>query len=252
LNFRRQLGLLVPIALFSLMAMAADAPQATTVAPSHTEFDAVLQNGFSIHHIRREMLGQTTRLFVSNEAASYIDIPTTQIQSIQEIQVPDKMAQQQPATLSISDAVNAASDKHQIDPDLINSVIRAESAFNPHAVSRKGAQGLMQLMPDTATKLGVKDAFDPAANVNAGTKYLRDLLVLYHGDMVKALAAYNAGPQRVTQYHGVPPYHETRAYVAQIVRDFNRKKLAAQKSQASAQSIAKKRPSLTASATAAQ
>ena len=233
------------------MAMAADAPQTTTVALSHTEFDAVLQNGFSIHHIRREILGQTTRLFVSNEATSYIDIPTAQIQSIQVVQVADKVTPQ-PATLSISDAVNAASDKHQIDPDLINSVIRAESAFNPHAVSRKGAQGLMQLMPDTATKLGVKDAFDPAANVNAGTQYLRDLLVLYHGDMVKALAAYNAGPQRVAQYHGVPPYHETRAYVAQIVRDFNRKKLAAQKSQASAQPTAKKHLPPTASVIAAQ
>jgi hypothetical protein len=251
LNFRRQLGLLFFIALLSLIAMAADAPQATTVAPSHTEFDAVLQNGFSIHHIRREILGQTTRLFVSNEATSYIDVPTAQIQSIQEIQVPDNVTPKS-ATLSISDAVNAASDKHQIDPDLINSVIRAESAFNPHAVSRKGAQGLMQLMPDTATKLGVKDVFDPAANVNAGTQYLRDLLVLYHGDMVKALAAYNAGPQRVAQYHGVPPYHETRAYVAQIVRDFNRKKLAAQKSQASAQATTGKHLPPTASVIAAQ
>lgn len=234
--------------------MAADAP-ATTTAPSHTEFDAVLQNGFSIHHLRREILGQTTRLFVSNEATSYIDVPTAQIQSIEEVQVTDRVADKvMPAatTLSISDAVNAASDKHQIDADLINSVIRAESAFNPHAVSRKGAQGLMQLMPDTATKMGVKDAFDPATNVNAGTQYLRDLLVLYHGDVVKALAAYNAGPQRVAQYHGVPPYHETRAYVAQIVRDFNRKKLAAQKSQASAQPTTKKRMPPTASAIASQ
>lgn len=237
--------------LLSLVVMAADAPQTANVAPSHTEFDAVLQNGFTIHHLRRESLGQTTRLFVSNEATSYIDIPTAQIQSIQEVQVADKVAPP-PATLSISDAVNAASDKHQIDADLINSVIRAESAFNPHAVSRKGAQGLMQLMPGTATKLGVKDAFDPSANVNAGTQYLRDLLVLYHGDMVTALAAYNAGPQRVAQYHGVPPYHETRAYVAQIVRDFNRKKLAAQKSQASAQSSAKKRLPPSAAATASQ
>ena len=233
------------------MTMAADAPQTGTIAPSHTEFDAVLQNGFSIHHIRREILGQTTRLFVSNEATSYIDIPTAQIQSIQEVQVADKVTPPA-ATASISDAINAASDKHQIDADLINSVIRAESAFNPHAVSRKGAQGLMQLMPDTATKMGVKDAFDPAANVNAGTRYLRDLLVLYHGDMVKALAAYNAGPQRVAQYHGVPPYHETRAYVAQIVRDFNRKKLAAQKSQASAQATVKKHLPPTASVIAAQ
>lgn len=247
MNFRRQLGLLTSIALLSLIAMGADRPQATTVAPSHTEFDAVLQNGFSIHHVRREMLGETTRLFISNEATSYIDIPTAQIQSIQEVQVADKITAQ-PATLSISEAVNAASDKHQIDADLINSVIRAESSFNPHAVSRKGARGLMQLMPDTATKLGVKNAFDPASNVNAGTQYLRDLLVLYRGDMVKALAAYNAGPQRVAQYHGVPPYHETRAYVAQIIRDFNRKKLAVQKSQASTQPSVKKHLPPTASA----
>jgi soluble lytic murein transglycosylase-like protein len=243
--------MLSSVALLSLVVLAADTPQAAAVAPSHTEYDAVLQNGFSIHHVRREILGGTTRLFVSSEASSYIDIPTAQIQSIQEVQVADKVAPPA-AALSISDAVNAASDKHQIDADLINSVIRAESAFNPHAVSRKGAQGLMQLMPDTATKLGVKDAFDPTANVNAGTQYLRDLLLLYHGDMVKALAAYNAGPQRVAQYHGVPPYHETRAYVAQIVRDFNRKKLAAQKSQASAQSSTKKRLPPTASSTAPQ
>ena len=250
MNIARQLGFLFSIAFLCSMALAADRPQTPPVASTHTEYDAVLQNGFTIHHVRHEALGETTRLFVSEEATSYIDVPSAQIQSIQEIQVSDKVVPQ-PA-VSVSEAVNAASDKHQIDPDLINSVIRAESGFNPHAVSSKGAQGLMQLMPDTATKLGVKDAFDPTANVNAGTQYLRDLLVLYHGDMVKALAAYNAGPQRVAQYHGVPPYHETRAYVAQIVRDFNRKKLAAQKSQASAQTVAKKHLPQTASVAASQ
>jgi soluble lytic murein transglycosylase-like protein len=112
---------------------------------------------------------------------------------------------------------------------LLNSVIRAESGFNPHAVSRKGAQGLMQLMPETASKLGVPNAFDPGANVDGGTRYLRELLERYNFDLVKALAAYNAGPKRVEQYGGVPPYYETRAYVASIVRDFNRKKLAQQK-----------------------
>ena len=121
--------------------------------------------------------------------------------------------------------VTAASDKHQIDPDLITSVIHAESSFNPKARSPKGAQGLMQLMPETASRLGVADAFDPSANVEGGTKYLRELLLQYHGDMVKALAAYNAGPQRVQQYNGVPPYR-TRAYVAKVVKEFNRKKLA--------------------------
>jgi len=234
LSLRRQLGFLGAAALISCCLFAADAQPASSAssAATHVEYDAVLQNGFTIHHLRHETLGQTTRLYVSVEPASYIDIPTTQIQSMQEMQVAGRVAAA-PAPLSVSDAVTAASDKHQIDPDLINSVIRAESGFNPHAVSRKGAQGLMQLMPDTANKLGVKNAFDPATNVNAGTQYLSDLLTLYHGDMVKALAAYNAGPQRVAQYHGVPPYHETRVYVAQIVRDFNRKKLAAKKTQSS-------------------
>ena len=91
---------------------------------------------------------------------------------------------------------------------------------------RKGAQGLMQLMPGTASQLGVPNAFDPEANVEGGTKYLRELLERYNFDLVKALAAYNAGPQRVEQFGGVPPYYETRAYVARVVRDFNKKKAA--------------------------
>src|SRR5439155_4688794 len=104
------------------------------------------------------------------------------------------------------------------------SVIRAESGFDPHAVTPKGAQGLMQLMPQTAARMGVQNALDPAANVEGGTRYLGELLVRYHHDLSKALAAYNAGPDRVEQYHGVPPYPETLAYVARVVRDFNRKK----------------------------
>jgi soluble lytic murein transglycosylase-like protein len=130
--------------------------------------------------------------------------------------------------------VNRASDQTQIDADLINSVIRAESGFNTRAVSPKGAQGLMQLMPNTATQLGVPNAFDPQANVDGGTRYLRWLLEHYNYDLPKALAAYNAGPHRVDQYHGIPPYYETRAYVARIIKDFNRKKLAQKKAEAAA------------------
>jgi soluble lytic murein transglycosylase-like protein len=131
--------------------------------------------------------------------------------------------------VDVAEVVSAASGRYRLDPDLVTSVIRAESGFKIHAVSPKGAQGLMQLMPQTASKLGVPNAFDPEANVDGGTRYLRELLEHYNFDVIKALAAYNAGPQRVEQYKGVPPYRETRQYVASIVRDFNRKKLAQQK-----------------------
>ena len=102
-------------------------------------------------------------------------------------------------------------------------MIKAESGFNAHAVSRKGAQGLMQLMPGTASQLGVPNAFDPQANVEGGSRYLRELLEKYNFDLIKALAAYNAGPQRVEQFGGAP-YYETRAYVARVVKDSNRER----------------------------
>jgi soluble lytic murein transglycosylase-like protein len=131
--------------------------------------------------------------------------------------------------VDLNEVVNAASGRYRLDPDLVTSVIKAESGFNVRAVSPKGAQGLMQLMPRTASKLGVPNAFDPQANVEGGTKYLRELLERYNFDLVKALAAYNTGPQRVEQFGGVPPYYETRAYVARVVRDFNKKKAAQRK-----------------------
>jgi soluble lytic murein transglycosylase-like protein len=153
--------------------------------------------------------------------------------------------------VDLNQVVSAASGRYRLDPDLVNSVIRAESGFNVRAVSRKGAQGLMQLMPGTASQLGVPNAFDPEANVEGGTKYLRALLERYNFDVVKALAAYNAGPHRVEQYGGVPPYYETRAYVARIVRDFNRKKLAA-KNAAAQPSASSKHPKKLNASTAQQ
>jgi soluble lytic murein transglycosylase-like protein len=106
----------------------------------------------------------------------------------------------------------------------------------------------MQLMPQTASRLGVANSFDPGDNLEGGTRYLRELLERYNFDLIKALAAYNAGPGRVEQYHGVPPYYETQAYVARIIRDFNRKKLAerkaALKSAVAQKSSAQRRPSV--------
>lgn len=199
---------------------------------------AILRNGFSIPHERREQIGNVTRLYLSLDGANYADVPTEQIDRFEKgpptlptpkIQAaPLSMATPAPA-VSLDQAIAAGSERYRIDPDLISSVIRAESNFNAHAISPKGAQGLMQLMPKTASQLGVANPFDPKANVDGGTKYLRELIERYNFDLVKALAAYNAGPQRVEQYGGVPPYRETRAYVARIVRDFNKKKLAQQK-----------------------
>jgi len=208
---------------------------------------AVLYNGNSIAYERREVVGAVTRLYLTNSSNDYIEIPSSEIERFEtdaapsflstggELQ-PSPGAQAagsiSPPTAAVAASreeldklIHGAGERHQLDPDFINSVIRAESGFHPFAVSRKGAQGLMQLMPQTASRLGVRNAFDPGANVEGGTLYLRELLEKYNFDVVKALAAYNAGPGRVDQYRGVPPYYETQAYIRRIIRDFNRQKL---------------------------
>ena len=210
----------------------------------------VLRNGFTISFQRKEVTGDITRLFTGK---NFVDVANDQIESFQVDETPvvpepppaapsATQTGAQPVTPSqtvtpnktmsaaeLDQVVRDAANKNRIDPDFVSSVIKAESNFKTHAISKKGAQGLMQLMPDTATQLGVKDAFDPKANVEAGTAYLNSLLNLYHDDPIKALAAYNAGAFRVKQYNGVPPYRETRAYVSKIVRDFNAKKRAQMK-----------------------
>ena len=219
---------------------------------------AILRNGFSIRFDHKEQTGNSTRLYTGT---GYLDIASDQIQSfeVEETPVaPEPAAVTPPAAanqplpaasqttlaaaaaasspapkaaqaIDLDAVVREASSKNRLDPDFVSSVIRAESNFKPHAVSKKGAQGLMQLMPATAAQLGVTDPFDPKANVEAGTAHLSALLERYHDDPIKALAAYNAGAHRVKQYNGVPPYRETRAYINKIVRDFNAKKRAQMK-----------------------
>src|ERR1039458_8157014 len=224
---------------------------------------AILRNGFSIRHEHRLVMGTTTRLFLDGDDSSFTDVPTAEITGYEkDLSLPApvlppataaptltgpaksgefiKSAAAKPApALPLNEVVNTASAAYHLDPDLVNSVIHAESGFNAHAVSPKGARGLMQLMPGTANQLGVNDSFDPQANVTGGSRYLRELLERYDFDLVKALAAYNAGPERVEQYHGVPPFRETRAYVNRIVRDYNHKKDAQEKEEKRKQASAK-------------
>src|ERR1700722_16113331 len=263
--------------LFAAVALAA------LSLPCFAAEVAVLRNGFTIRHERREVIGAVTRMYVNADGSSYVDVPTAEIEHFEVAEEPalepsassgqasglpasgsglrasGDSAEVAAASASRAADLNAviaeASGRYRLDPDLVNSVIKAESGFNVRAVSPKGAQGLMQLMPGTASQLGVPNAFDPEANVEGGTRYLRELLERYDFDLVKALAAYNAGPQRVEQYGGVPPYYETRAYVARVVRDFNKKKAAQQQAVAQKSSAktnvatsAKKSPALRADA----
>jgi soluble lytic murein transglycosylase-like protein len=124
---------------------------------------------------------------------------------------------------SYSQLIEAASKKYNISSNLITAVIKAESGFDPKAVSKTGAMGLMQLMPGTAHTLGVYDAFDPQENIDGGVRYLKDMLSEFDGNLELALAAYNAGPNAVKKYGGIPPYEETQSYVRKIISNLKNK-----------------------------
>jgi len=201
--------------------------------------DAVLRNGSRIQNVRREAAGPATRLWLcANAGSDYVEIPTEQIAGFEQttlspVALPPVAQTSDPKTSSnvvartdvpIKNLIADAASRYRIDPDFVTSVVKAESGFNPKAVSSKGARGLMQLMPQTAAGLGVENVLDPASNLDGGTRYLRQLLDQYDGDVVKALTAYNAGPGRVDKYRGIPPYAETRGYIARVVEDYSRKK----------------------------
>jgi soluble lytic murein transglycosylase-like protein len=191
-----------------------------------------LSNGFSYDCAHHETVGDRTRLYTSSGDANYQEISTAQITAIEALPDPPKPvakallegAPYVPTEQSIPELLTRAGVEHHIDVALLFSVIKAESNFHTNATSRAGARGLMQLMPGTARDLGVTDITSAGQNIAGGAAYLDDLLTRYKDDARLALAAYNAGPEAVDRYHGVPPYRETRAYVNRVISEFNRRK----------------------------
>jgi hypothetical protein len=219
-----------------------------------------LSNGFELRCNHHAEVEGHVRLYLSTGEDNYIEVVPGEIAAMEQVPdplpdplpvvapEPDKNPDTNPdrssvalaaqpispeqtidANLSPADLhemlVKAGGD-HNLDVDLLASLVKAESGGNVRAISPAGARGLMQLMPGTATELGVNDSFKPDQNVRGGSAYLDALLTRYNNKLALALAAYNAGPAAVDKYHGIPPYHETRAYVARVIHEFNRRVLA--------------------------
>jgi len=192
---------------------------------------AVLSGGARLRIDRHEVGGATVRLYTGigngfiEMAANTVDRFEPDLESVQPasptVQPALAPAPMTAPALKPEDLADAAADKYGLPRSLVRSVMAAESGFNPKAVSPKGAIGLMQLMPGSAQMLGA-DPNDPVQNVDAGARYLRDLLVKYNGMLWHALAAYNAGPGAVSKYNGVPPYRETVNYVSRIDREYKK------------------------------
>ena len=174
---------------------------------------AVLRSGARLHITGYERDGERVHLTVDGGTVSVAAADLVAVE-------PEEHFAAVPAAVTapgpFGNLIHAAAEKHGVDESLIRWVIAVESNFNPRAVSRKRAQGLMQLLPATAAVYSVANIFDPAENIDAGTRYLKDLLARYRGDLRLALAAYNAGPEMVERYGGVPPFPETQKYVRVI------------------------------------
>jgi soluble lytic murein transglycosylase-like protein len=197
-----------------------------------------LKNGFDMFCDHRVTDGDRVRLYVDAAGSSFVEVNASDIVASEKVDwpkpvtaeipkaAPPVVAAPRPEKLTDADLqplLTKAGTAYNLDADLLASVVRAESAGHARAVSRAGAQGLMQLMPGTASDLGVSNSFAPNENIQGGTAYLNTLLRKYNDNLQLALAAYNAGPAAVDRWHGIPPYRETRAYVARVIREYNRR-----------------------------
>jgi soluble lytic murein transglycosylase-like protein len=238
-----RLGFRAAACAFGVLGMVA------VCRPARGAEHVTLKNGFELDCTRRIVVGDRVRLYFvpkgpsdaegASDDGNYVEVAADAVVRVETIADPVVQApaakpkaaattkRSLPAALTAAEMrelLAHAGTAHNIDADLLASVVRAESGGQVGAVSRAGAQGLMQLMPATANDLGVQDAFRADQNIAGGTAYLDLLLTKYHDNIALALAAYNAGPAAVDRYHGIPPYRETQAYVARVIREFNRRK----------------------------
>jgi soluble lytic murein transglycosylase-like protein len=202
---------------------------------AHAAEHVTLRNGFDLFCDHREANGGKVRLYVDAAGSSFLEVNASDIVATEQVDWPKPIAAEAPkATASpafperlteadLRPMLTKAGTTYNLDSDLLASVVRQESGGHSRAVSRAGAQGLMQLMPGTASDLGVANSFAPSENIEGGTAYLDSLLKKYNDNLALALAAYNAGPAAVARWHGIPPYRETRAYVARVIREYNRR-----------------------------
>jgi soluble lytic murein transglycosylase-like protein len=203
---------------------------ALLAAPSARAEYIVLRSGERLHVTAYQLLGDKYRLQLQG---GWVDVQTADVLKIEPEEVFTPVAPDPPAAPPAAPAppyrelVSAAASRYGVDAELISSVMEVESHFDAKAISPKNARGLMQLLPETAARLGVKNIFDPQENIEAGTRYLKELLQLYNNNLTLALAAYNAGPDKVQKYGNVPPYRETVSYVNQVTRKYQKSKSAA-------------------------
>lgn len=186
-------------------------------APAGRAEYIVLRSGQRLNVSGYQLLGDKYRLQM---AGGTVVVAAEDVLGIEpeEVFTPSKPSDE--LNTPFRELIEGASAQYKVDADLIASVIAVESNFEPKAISRRNARGLMQLLPETAVRLGVRDVFDPRQNIDAGTRYLSDLLQRYDNNLVLALAAYNAGPEKINKFGKVPPYAETISYVRRVKRAY--------------------------------
>src|ERR1700694_2051437 len=198
------------------------------LAPALRAEYVVLRSGQRLTVTGYQLLGDKYRLQMNG---GFVEVPSAEVIAIEPEEIftpivvpvaPGALAQ----NTQFGQFIRSAATRFHVDADLISSVIAIESNFNPKAVSRRNARGLMQLIPGTANRLGVRNVFDPAENIDAGTRYLGELLHRYDNNLILALAAYNAGPYRVQKYGRVPPFAETQSYIRKVKRTYDQRKSA--------------------------